>query len=172
MASRSNSVYRPVQSINGQVQGFRMNDHSNPYMKGSYLWLWVTMALLMISLLIILLLWLSGTFDQFYLIGGTVIDLPANRDIRLTLFIDGVQEEQLDIITNGTFNFNTKYRKGSTYQVNTLMDDDLVAIVRNATGTIESHAVENIMVEIVDTLTSSALRVAQIQIEGGRQPQQ
>jgi len=169
-------TYRPVQSIEGGVDGevetaYQLNSYKNVYMTGSWLWLWITITLLMIVLFIFLILWATGVFQQFYTVGGTVSYLPANKDIVATLFENGIEQESLTIIVNGSYNFNHKIRSGHTYQVNVLSDDDLTAIISNSSGTVGNEIVENVNIQVVDLETLSALRKDQILLEGGRQPQ-
>lgn len=164
-------TYKPVQSIEGDVIGFRMNSYKNPYLSGGWLWLWITMMVLMIALIILLVLWGVGVFDQFRTIGGTVTDLPANRDISISLFIDGEEQETIVATSNGSFNFSRKVLQGKSYQINVLSDDDLSAIITNGNGVVGNEKVENILIEVVDLSTISEIRAQQILIQGGRQPQ-
>lgn len=172
MERSSIQAYRPVQSVEGEIEGFRVNSPENPFMSSGWLALWITMLILLIGLVVLLLLWGFGVFDQFYRVGGTVTDLPANKDLIVTLFIDGEETESVTIIANGTFNFNHKVLQGKSYQINVLSDDDLSAVITNGSGVIGNQHVENILIEVVDLTTISEIRAQQILIQGGRQPQQ
>lgn len=172
MERSSIQAYKPVHSIEGDVEGFRMNSYRNPFMTGGWLWLWITMLVLLVGLIILLILWGLGVFDQFYKVGGTVTDLPSNKDIVVTLFVDGEETESLTIVNDGTFNFTKKVLQGKSYQINVLSDDDLSAIISNGSGVVQNEHVENIVIEVVDLTSVSEVRAQQILIQGGRQSQQ
>lgn len=168
MERSSIQAYKPVQSVEGDVVGFRMDPNVNPYLTGGWLWMWISMAVLLLSLLILLILWGSGVFDQYYTVGGTVTNLPSTKDILITLFVDGKEIEDLKVLSSGTFNFKEKILQGKSYQINVLSDDDLSAIITNGTGIIGNDHVENIVVEVVDLTAVSDIRAQQILIQGGR----
>lgn len=149
--SNAFETYSPITDIDGNYSGYRDKSRYNTTQTEMNA-LWAVMALIVVAAIVVVILWAAGVFNgERYTVGGSIIEMDSELEVKLTLTINGHLAETRTFTAEGPFVFTKKLADRDTYQVANASLDGVTVDIVNGVGTMGTANVADIEVTVVVT---------------------